>query len=323
MSELATIESNGALSVLARSLQLDSSKAAEVLRKTAFKECKNEEQFAALVVVANTYNLNPLTKELYAFPGKGGEVVPIVSIDGWLRIINDHPQMDGMDESWADDGSWCEVTIYRKDRSKPIVHREWLEEVKRNTDPWKQHPRRMLKWKTIIQAGRIAFGFGGIHDEDEGAIVAGRAPIRDVTPQKKEATDPFKDLNDSSNGEDPAPVQAGETTAAESPSRTKVEREAPKGRQKKERVKAEVRILSYVEPDESTANKPVWKFEVQGPNKKQWVLCYSSTTSNELMEQGESPVKLTMTHNVKMNSYVIESWEEVGEVDALDAELAR
>jgi phage recombination protein Bet len=166
---------NGALSSLASRLDIKPERMVEVLKSTAFKACKNDDQFAALIIVANTYGLNPLLKELYAFPGKGGEIVPIVSIDGWLRIINDHPQMDGMSDSWADDGSWCEVTIHRKDRTHPTVHREYLDEVKRNTEPWKQHPRRMLKWKTIIQTGRIAFGFGGIHDEDEGQDVGMRS----------------------------------------------------------------------------------------------------------------------------------------------------
>ena len=43
-----------------------------------------------------------------------------------------------------------------------------MDECARNTDPWKSHPRRMLRHKATIQAARIAFGFAGIYDEDEG-----------------------------------------------------------------------------------------------------------------------------------------------------------
>ena len=55
-----------------------------------------ESELLALVVVANEYGLNPFLKEIYAFPAKGGGIVPVVSIDGWLRMVNDHPQMDGI-----------------------------------------------------------------------------------------------------------------------------------------------------------------------------------------------------------------------------------
>lgn len=195
MNEITTKrEGSNALQELAARLGSNPKRTAEILKATAFKGCKSDEQFASLVIVANTYGLNPLLKELYAFPGRGGEIVPIVSIDGWLRIVNDHPQMDGMDEEWAEDGSWCQIRIYRKDRNHPITHREYLEEVKRPTEPWKQHPRRMLKWKAIIQCARVAFGFGGIYDEDEGKAVAG---VRDVTPKepvevKKPKFDPFE-----------------------------------------------------------------------------------------------------------------------------------
>lgn len=236
--------SKNALSALASRLNMDPARTAEVLKGTAFKACKNDDQFAALIVVANTYGLNPLLKELYAFPGKGGEIVPIVSIDGWLRIINDHPQMDGMTEKWAEDGSWCEVTIHRKDRKHPTVHREHFEEVKRSTEPWKQHPRRMLKWKTIIQAGRVAFGFGGIHDEDEGKDAD---EMRDVTP---------KDKPDSSATRSALEALAGPRDEPSEESSEEVTKKAPEGKQTKERL---VQVVDLVDiSDAKTSGKKTW-----------------------------------------------------------------
>ncbi len=67
------------------------------LRATVCKGNVSREEFAAFLLVAKEYGLNPMTKELYAFPAKGGGIQPIVSIDGWARIINDHPMFDGMD----------------------------------------------------------------------------------------------------------------------------------------------------------------------------------------------------------------------------------
>lgn len=154
---------------MANRLQCDTAKLLDTLKATVFKGATNEE-LMALTVVANTYKLNPLTKELYAFPAKGGGIVPVVSIDGWLRIINDHPQMDGLETSYELDETGqplsCTATIWRKDRSRPVVVTEVLSECRRNTDPWKM-PFRMLRHKAIIQCARVAFGFSGIMDEDE------------------------------------------------------------------------------------------------------------------------------------------------------------
>lgn len=186
-----THKPKSALASMAARMQVSQSNLVNILKATVFKDCRSDEEFAALLIVANEHRLNPLKKEIYAFPARGGGVVPIVSIDGWLRIINDQPQFDGIDEELAEDGSWCKISIYRKDRTRPVVHTEWMAEVKRNTDPWKQHPRRMLKWKTIIQAGRIAFGLGGIYDEDEGRTVAGESRAANHSAPPSLTTNPF------------------------------------------------------------------------------------------------------------------------------------
>jgi hypothetical protein len=54
----------------------------KTVRATCGLSTATPEQFAAFLIVAKEYDLNPLTKEIYAFPGKGGGIVPIVSIDG-------------------------------------------------------------------------------------------------------------------------------------------------------------------------------------------------------------------------------------------------
>lgn len=129
------------------------------------------EQFAAVMVVADQYGLNPLTKEIYAFPSQGGGIVPVVGVDGWARIINGHPMFDGMDfEDRLDDkGQLVAVTcrIYRKDRRHATEATEYMVECARGTGPWKSHPRRMLRHKALIQAARLAFSFAGIYDPDE------------------------------------------------------------------------------------------------------------------------------------------------------------
>jgi phage recombination protein Bet len=183
-----------ALAVLASKLHCDPQKLLSTLTSTVFKGA-NPEELLALVVVANVYGLNPLLKELYAFPAKGGGIVPIVSIDGWLRIINDHPQMDGLRTTIEDgpDGLpiSCTCEIFRKDRSYPTVATEYYSECKRTTEPWKM-AHRMLRHKAIMQCARIAFGFSGIHDEDEGQTIGQRpAKGREIHTARTEPLDPF------------------------------------------------------------------------------------------------------------------------------------
>ena len=139
----------------------------ETLKSTAFKSNTQvtDEQMTALLIVANQYGLNPFTREIFAFPDKG-RIVPVVGVDGWSRIMNTHPQFDGMD--FKSDAESCTCIIYRKDRTHPTSATEYMDECKSDTSTaWKSHPRRMLRHKAMIQAARLAFGFTGIYDQDE------------------------------------------------------------------------------------------------------------------------------------------------------------
>lgn len=174
MTQITTTTTKpSALAVMAARVNIDPAKLHETLKNTAFKGA-NDHELVALVLVANEYNLNPLVKQIYAFPAKGGGVVPVVGIDGWLKIINDHPQFDGMETvDIIEDGTLraVECKIYRKDRKYPTKIREYLSECRRKTEPWEQMPQRMLRHKAIMQCARVAFGIGGITDEDEASSV--------------------------------------------------------------------------------------------------------------------------------------------------------
>ena len=153
---------------LALTLDYKGSDLVETLKATAFKQSKDisDAQMSALILVAQAHKLNPFTKEIYAFPQNGG-IVPVVSIDGWLKIINQHPEMDGLEFEHAPDGSWCTAIIWRKDRSRPTKATEFMQETRRDTDTWRKYPQRMLRHKAVIQAARMAFGFAGFYDPDE------------------------------------------------------------------------------------------------------------------------------------------------------------
>lgn len=163
---------------LATSLGMDigGDELVQTLKATAFKGQVSDAQMAALLIVANQYGLSPWTKEIYAFPDKNNGIVPVVGVDGWARIINEHTQFDGMD--FEQDAESCTCIIYRKDRSRPVKVTEFMDECKRGTGPWQSHPRRMLRHKAMIQCARLAFGYAGIYDQDE----AERIVEKDITP---------------------------------------------------------------------------------------------------------------------------------------------
>ncbi|QEE08668.1 phage recombination protein Bet [Bartonella kosoyi] len=148
-------------------------------RKTIIKTCINhnfsDEEFAAFISVANTYGLNPLTKEIYALPKRGGGIIPVVSIDGWIKIIKSNPQFDGMtfQDQLDKNGNIIAIkcAIRLKGIQDPIEVTEYLNECKQKSDTWQKYPARMLRHKATIQCARYAFGFSGIYEEDEAARI--------------------------------------------------------------------------------------------------------------------------------------------------------
>jgi phage recombination protein Bet len=200
----------------AAKFSVDADKLMGTLKGTVFKGQKQKdgtvteatnEQLMALLIVADQYGLNPFTREIYAFPDKKNGIIPVVGVDGWIRIINQHPQFRGMQFHESEDQvihpngehppapAWIECTIHRADRDHPTVVREQFAECyrppfkgKSNSGdytvdgPWQTHPSRFLRHKALIQAGRVAFGFVGIYDPDEADRIANAI---DVTPRSE------------------------------------------------------------------------------------------------------------------------------------------
>lgn len=190
----ATPQKQSLVAKFAERYSIEPNKLMATLKATAFRQRNDtpisDEQMAALLIVADQYKLNPFTKEIYAYNDKGA-IVPVVSVDGWARIINEHPALNGIEFRYCDElvtmsgakpcPEWCEVIIHRKDREKPTIIREYLDETyqeprgeKRIPGPWQSHTKRMLRHKALIQGSRIAFGFAGIYDEDEAARIVER-----------------------------------------------------------------------------------------------------------------------------------------------------
>ena len=222
MNQIAKKTLNAPLTSFAKQYDIDPTAMADVLRNTAFKQSGDEEvtneQMAALMIVADQHKLNPFLKEIYAFPDKKGGIVPVVGVDGWSNMINSNKNFDGMEFRQSEtmiqeDGAkpcpeWMEVILHRKDRAKPVVIREYLDEVyrpgfKKNnyvvTGPWQTHTKRMLRHKAMIQGARLCFGFSGIYDEDEAARII-EARESDITNAAYEEIEIDNDVYKNNDG---------------------------------------------------------------------------------------------------------------------------
>jgi len=219
MNQLAT-QHKHPLAAFADKYDIDPQEMAEVLKATCFRQRENvqvtNEQMVALMAVAQQHDLNPFLKQIYAFPDKSGGIVPVVGIDGWLKLINKHPQYDGMEIQYSD--NWIRIdehskpcpeymtaTIYRKDRKHATPIREDLDECYKppfknsktgyvSSGPWQSHPKRFLRHKTIIQAARVVFNITGIYDEDEAESIIEhevnpdfKAPVEPIVRNESEA----------------------------------------------------------------------------------------------------------------------------------------
>ncbi|NCV41533.1 MAG: hypothetical protein EBW11_13450, partial [Betaproteobacteria bacterium] len=135
------------LAVMASKFNVEPARLLETLKATLMPKATNEE-LLSFVVTANQYGLNPFTREIYAFPARNGGIQPVVSVDGWIKMMNSHPQFNGIQFTTEDkDGKPFSVTatIHHKDRTHPVEVTEYFSECSRNTEPWKVNPRRMLR----------------------------------------------------------------------------------------------------------------------------------------------------------------------------------
>lgn len=144
-------------------------------------------QMSAFMVLANQYKLNPLTKEIYAFPSGGG-ITPIIGIDGWLKIAHSSGKCTGitheliMGENNEVIAVKCRVS--RLDFDYPTETVEFMSENRRNSPTWKQSPVRMLKHRATAQAIRMAFNVNAMMEDEYEAMHDKRSSNSDLEERR-------------------------------------------------------------------------------------------------------------------------------------------
>lgn len=214
-------QAQAVLAEFATKYGLDPDEMGATLVNTVFKgkQKPSKAQVYALLIVANELGLNPWSKQIYAFPDKGGGIIPMVAADGWYKILAEHPQTNGCPTEHIRDESGkiigCRATLYRKDWEYPLTVEEWVDECKRNTEPWRNQPGRMIRHRAVSQAVRIGLGIGAVYTPDEAEQiydaqyeVAGRST---ATPSG--STDAFNEAISARAAEpdEPLPVPRFET----------------------------------------------------------------------------------------------------------------
>ena len=115
-----------------------------------------------VVYITQHYQIDPLLGDI-TIHYQNGRWVPHITMDGWMKIINQHPAFCGIDFQEAQeliDGvpQWISCTIYRQDRVIPITVREYYLELKQESSLWLEIPRRLLRFRSMQQCARLALG---------------------------------------------------------------------------------------------------------------------------------------------------------------------
>lgn len=243
-----------ALEAMAARLQVSPAGLKDTLVKTVFSACKSEAEFIALTIVANAYDLNPLTKEIYAFPKKGGGIMPMISYDGWIKIMNSHPQTDGFEFNHTlnekGDAIAVEGVFYRKDRSRPTKKMVYLKEFKRNTEPWNNSPNHMLDVRCLCHTVRLALGINaGVEGDADIDVIDGGTITAQSLPSRQSLAE---ELNDGIPALEEVDQETGEI----------LDRDPNTGRTVEDEETARALDAGGAEPEAAEDEAPAWASKV-------------------------------------------------------------
>lgn len=160
------------------------------------------EMLAAFVSVAAAMDVNPFLPDmLYAFPGAGGSIIPIMGPSGVYKKLMEHPDVDSWEtivypEDVSVPPTHAVTKIWRKGRERPLSYTALLSEWKMNSNPqWTTRPRHFLSLRSLKHAARQII-HGLPYDADDrhimeeinvtntGAQEQAEAPARPAAPPR-------------------------------------------------------------------------------------------------------------------------------------------
>lgn len=119
-----------------------------------------EGEQAQYIAVAMALNLNPFLHEIYPIKyGKDPKMTLVTGYQVYIRRAEEFPQYDGFDTTFEGVGKdlCCVCNVYRKDRTRPVTARVFLNEYHQGNTMWNTKPHVMLEKVAIGTAFRRAF----------------------------------------------------------------------------------------------------------------------------------------------------------------------
>jgi hypothetical protein len=184
--------------------------------------------------------------QVYPVRRPDGRVDAVVSLDGWIRMIQSWPEFEGMAFTYSPERcqsyagthrphEWVECAISKRGVPTPFVAREYFAEVNQSTGVWLTHPVRATRNAAMIQAARYAFGFS------DAVVTPDDAPMAEVAQAPMPAPAPAPKIT-------PAPAARATATAAPAPSSHPTRSSAPRAQAPKPRAAAQAREQEQAPP---------------------------------------------------------------------------
>lgn len=212
-SSAAKAQTQGLIARLAGRFGVEPNRLLKCLTTQVFKQADgrqpSNEELMVLLLVCENFGLNPFNREIFAFRGKGGEIVPVVSLDGWAKIVRSQKDFNGVSFRFSETTvkvagcnqelpEFVECAMRLKGVDEPIVIQEFMVECFNDKSPvWRKWPRRMLRTRAFIQCARLAFSLTGLYDEGEdfaedlsGMVATGSVPSQAQQPAIAQTSTP-------------------------------------------------------------------------------------------------------------------------------------
>lgn len=200
----AKAQTQGLIARLAGRFGVEPNRLLKCLTTQVFKQADgrqpSNEELMVLLLVCENFGLNPFNREIFAFRGKGDEIVPVVSLDGWAKIVRSQKDFNGVTFAFSNNTvkvpgcaqelpEFVECAMRLKGVDEPIVIQEFMVECFNDKSPvWRKWPRRMLRTRAFIQCARLAFSLTGLYDEGEDFAedLSGMVATGSVPPQAQQ-----------------------------------------------------------------------------------------------------------------------------------------
>jgi len=164
----------------------------QLIKETVAAGC-TETEFALLMQLSKTWQLDPFQKQIWAVKYPNSPAAIFCGRDGFLAIAHRSGQFDGMESGTETDENgktigWCRV--WRKDMSRPFHVRVPLAEYEQRdkqgnvTKFWRTKPQTMITKVAEAQCLRKAFSVSGLYSPEE----------FDDAPQQQQVQRPMKDI---------------------------------------------------------------------------------------------------------------------------------